>query len=218
MSESVDITNAIRAAVAHERAASGHADKYEQQMKSAGANMFHAFVLSAKGAPEHAGRKLDDKALLRLYKSTARRTWWDASLAAARLTDAAGKADRGHAKRLIQWYVDLEGARRARAQHAASCVAQRKKVDKQQVAAARSSRETTKAPTTAEMRELRDAAVMREAADQGIFAADVSVTVEDLLGECSRLQSAVKKVDQAHRADALEILKVTAREIERHVS
>lgn len=207
-----DITTAIRQALASERAAASHEDKYENQMKSAGASMYAAFTLALRAAPEYQGRKLDEKAILRIYKSTAPRKWWDEALAAAKVTTKDGKADRDHAKRLLQWHVDPEGARARRAQHALSCVSSRKRVAAKRTAAARGSRETPKAPTTAEMREI----AVSPALGAG-YAADQVVSIEDLLGECSRLSSAAKKVEPLHRAEALEKLRVTAREIERYV-
>lgn len=206
-----EILSAIRAAAANERAAAGHEDKYENQMKAAGANMFHAFTLAIRSAPVYKGRKLDDAAVLRIYKSTSPRQWWDEHLAAAKFVDGRGKADREHAARLIQWHVDLEGARARRAKHALSCVSTRKRVEKQRGVASYGSRENRKsAPSTEEMREL--------AAGQGEEnAAETVISVEDLLGEVNRLSSAAKKVEPAHRAEALEAVRQAARQIERYV-
>lgn len=230
MSQNPDAVTHIRAAVAHERAAAGHEDKYENQMKAAGASMYAAFAAAAKAAPEHQGRKIDDKALLRLYKGTAPRPWWDAALAAAKLTTGSGKADRDHAKRLIQWHVDLDGARARRAQHAIACVSGRKKLSKERTSAARGSRETPKqspaAPSTAAMRAIAPSAGASAAGGFGAgpeegdrewsYEYDM-VTLEDLLGEVARLQIAAKKVEAGHRADALAAVRHAARQIERYV-
>lgn len=206
-----DIQTAIRSAAAHERAAAGHEDKYANQMRSAGASMFHAFTLALKAAPEFQGRKVDDKTVLKFYKSTQPRKWWDEHLRHAKFLDGKGKPDRDHAKRLLQWHIDPEGAQRRRAQHAMQVVASRKKVATQRTRAARGSTLTPE-PMTEEMREL---AAELEAGDKA--RAEPTVSTQDLLGECNRLQSAAKKVDPAHRAAALEVLRVTAREIERYV-
>lgn len=204
-----DIQNCIRAALANERAAAGHEDKYSNQMRSAGANMFHAFTLALKTAPEYVGRKIDDKAVLRIYKSTAPRKWWDEHLRHAKFLDGKGRPDRDHAARLLQWHVDPEGAQKRRAKHVMQVVASRKKVDKQRTQAARGST-LTHEPMTDEMREL---AAELDATPRS----EPSVSTQDLLGECNRLQSAAKKVDPSHRGTALEILRVTAREIERYI-
>ena len=207
MSASHDVVGQIRAAIAHERAAAGHEDKYENQMKSAGASMYAAFVAAVRGSEEHKGRKIDEKAILRLYKSTAPRPWWDEALAAAKLVDGRGKADREHAKRLIQWHVDLDGARQRRAQHALSCVKGRKSLSRQGSTASRGSREHPKqAPSTEEMRTLT-------AGEEN----SATVTLEDLLGEVARLQVAAKRVEAEHRSDALAAVRGAAREIERYV-
>ncbi|MBF6571701.1 MAG: hypothetical protein IVW54_22910 [Candidatus Binataceae bacterium] len=200
-----DIVSHIRQAVAHERAAAGHEDKYENQMKAAGASMYAAFVAAVRSSDEHKGRKIDDKAILRLYKSTAPRPWWDAALLAARVTTTAGKADREHSKRLIQWHVDLDGARQRRAQHALRVVSGRKSLSKQGTTATQGARVRPE-PTTAEVRTLT---ATPDSAGE--------VRLEDLLGEVSRLQLAAKRVEPAHRAEALEVLKVSARQIERYV-
>lgn len=196
-----EIHQAIRAALGHERAAAGHEDKYEQQMRSAGASMYAAFALAAKSQPEYQGRKLDEKAIARLYKGTAPRKWWDEHLAAAKVVDGKGKADRDRAKRLIQWHVDPDGAAARRVQRAQQKVSQRR----QSVSAARGPRVAPESHVTPVMQQL---AAAGEAP---------TVTLEDLLGEVSRLQSAARKVEEAHRADALEAVKNAAREVERYV-
>lgn len=212
-----EIITAIRAAAAHERAASSHEDKYENQMKSAGASMFAAFTLAIRQAPVYLGRRLDDGAVLRIYKSTSPRPWWDEHLAAAKLVDGKGRPDREHAKRLIQWHVDLDGARARRAQHSLKVMASRKRVAAERTSAARGSTVTPKSePVTAEMREL--AQELGYGADAlGVEDTTPPVSVNDLLGEINRMSAAVRKVEAAHRGEALEKLRAVAREIERYV-
>ena len=221
-----NIHQLIRAAAAHEDAASRHEDKYEQQMKSAGASMYQAFTLALAAAPEFQGRRLDEKAVLRIYQSTRPRQWWDAELVAARLLagPAGGqKADRERAKRLIQWHVDPAGAASRRAQHALKEAARRKSLNAKSNARAQGAR----VPPKSEAREARHAAKVTAAAQDAAVGhrgldADLKqimdVPLDDLMREVSRMGSAVKRVPAEHRGTVREALVVTAREVERYIA
>lgn len=203
----VDITTAIRSAVAHERAAAAHEDRYANQMKAAGASMYHAFTLALKGVEEFKGRKLDDKAIERIYKSTKPRPWWDAALAAAKFLDGKQRADRDHALRLIQWHLDPEGAYARRLQNSVKAVASRKRAATSGLTSTRKQAASAPAaPATEEMRALTENS-----------APERTPTVEDLLGEVNRISSAARKVEPANRGEALEALRTAARNLERYV-
>ena len=214
----------IRSACGHEDAAVRHEDKYEQQMKAAGASMYQAFTLALAAAPEFAGRKIDDKAVLRIYQSTRPRPWWDAELKAAGVDAQKQAVDRERAKRLIQWHVDPEAAKGRRAQHALKEAARRKSLNAKGDRAARGARVP---PKSGGAREARHAAAVTQASSAAAHAgrpeldADLKqmmdVPLDDVLGECSRISSAVKRVKPADRAAVQEVLRVTAREIERYV-
>lgn len=220
------IQQAIRQATAHEDAASRHEDKYEQQMKSAGASMYQAFTLALAAAPEFQGRRLDEKAILRIYQSTRPRQWWDAELVAARLLagPAGGqKADRERAKRLIQWHVDPAGAASRRAQHALKEAARRKSLNAKSNARAQGAREHPKS----EAREAHHAAKVTAAAQDAAVGhrgldADLKqmmdVPLDDLLREASRISSDVKKVRVEHRGAVRDILITAAREVEEYIA
>jgi hypothetical protein len=218
MSAANDILQHIRQAAAHETAATRHEDRYEQQMKSAGASMYQAFCIALRASEQFHGRKIDDKAVLRIYQSTAPRKWWDEHLKAAKYPS------RDEAKRLIQWHVDPAGAQARRAQHVLSVVASRKKLEKQRGAETRGSTLTPK-PAMSEAKHaeritegnVKAALAGRElprAVAEEEHAAPVA-TREDLLGEVNRISAAVRKVRELQRDAVLEILRVTAREIER---
>lgn len=207
LANSVEIHNAIRAAVAHERAALNHEDKYEQQMKAAGASMYAAFATALKLTEDYQGRQIDDSAVLRIYRGTKPRRWWDAHLAAAK------GGDREYAGRLIQWHIDPDQARRRRAQHAIACDAVNKRVAKQRTNAAHGSYKNPKIvktePRTEDMRALAE--------EPQVEVAAAKVTLEDLLGEVNRLQSAARKVEAGHRGEAMEAVRAAARELERWI-
>lgn len=225
MSQS-DILQHIRQAQAHADAAVRHEDRYGQQMRSAGASMYQAFTLALKTAPDYRGRKLDEKAILRLYKSTAPRPWWDAHLTAAKLVDASGRADRDRAKRLIQWHVDPNGAQERRAQAAMRALAGKKRIADQKVAQTRGEMRPKSAPA----REAAHSARITEANTTAALAGrelsrkepllgteNATATLDDLLGELNRISAAVRRVRAGERGPVLEILRVTAREVERYV-
>lgn len=98
----------IRQAVAHERAAFSHKDKYVQQMKAAGSEMYSAFCMAAIAAPERSGRRNEERDLLKLYESNEKRTWWDKELSQVHSIKVKDKRD--YAKRLIQWHTDPAAA------------------------------------------------------------------------------------------------------------
>jgi hypothetical protein len=144
-----DIQRLLREAAANEVAAARHEDRYEAQLKAAGANVYHAFAIALRASPEFSGRQIDDKAIARIYTSPKPRPWWDKHLATVRVD---GKpATREWGKRLIQWHLDPEAAQARRAQHTIALVAGRKKLQKQRTAESRGSRETPKASRDARL-------------------------------------------------------------------
>lgn len=152
------INLALRTAAGHARAANevvAQADRsYEMKMKSAGASVWEAWALAVKSQPEFHGRKLDDKALVRIYESTKARPWWDRHLSAVKIE---GKpANREWAKRTLQWHVDPDAARARRAKDVALRAANHKK-HKEKVEAQgrrRPQAGAAREPSTAEMREV----------------------------------------------------------------
>jgi hypothetical protein len=223
MSASNDILQHIRQAQAHADAAIRHEDRYGQQMRAAGASMYQAFTLALKGADEYRGRKLDEKAILRLYKSTTPRPWWDAHLCTAKLVDASGRADRDKAKRLIQWHVDPDGAQERRAQAAMRALASKKRLSDQKVAQTQGAMRPKSAPAREAVHSARiteantTAALGGRELEAGPVHAASAVSMEDLLGELNRISAAVRRVKAGERDAVLEILRVTAREVEGHV-
>jgi hypothetical protein len=135
----------IRQAIAHERAAGSHDDKYEQQMKSAGAEMYAAFEAALRAAPEYKGRQIDDKAIARIYQSPTRRPWWDKELAVASIK---AKDRRDYALRLIQWHLDPSKAQANRGREIAYQASARLK--DQRVTPARGKRPPQDEPTPTE--------------------------------------------------------------------
>lgn len=95
----------IQKAAAHEDAAGRADEKYQQQMKAAGAELFEAFklVMADAGKPVPT----DPVAFDRFY-AYARKADWDAAL-------AARKKDREWGKRLMQWHIDPEAAQARKA-------------------------------------------------------------------------------------------------------
>jgi hypothetical protein len=152
------INLALRTAAGHARAANdalaAAEGTYEMKMKSAGASVWEAWGLAVRAQPEYHGRKLDDKALVRIYESTKARPWWDRHLSAVKF---AGKpVNREWAKRTLQWHTDPDAARARRAKDAAVSAANRKKVKEKSAAAAMTQgrRRPQAESTTAEMREV----------------------------------------------------------------
>lgn len=204
-----DVVQGIRQAAASERAAGSHEDKYANQMKSAGAAMYAAFRDAMMEQPDWKGRKIGEHVVKRVYESSKPRPWWDAYLEAAKFVDEKGAAKRDDARRLIQWHVDPAGAQTRRAQRQLQqAAAQRRLREKRREASQGMTSSPKSEPSTATMR-----AIGNSATEEGV--ADVSL--EDLLGECSRLQSAAKKVEAGHRAEAMLAVRNAARQIERYV-
>jgi hypothetical protein len=216
-----EINLALRTAAGHERAAreaeEQGAKTYEMKMISAGASAYAGFVLAIKAAPEYQGRKIDDAAIQRIYQSTKPRPWWDKHLAAVKVE---GKpATREWGARVIQWHLDPDAAKARRAK-AALRVASAHKALKEKANRATHGVRTpqAKVPTTTEV--LAHAAAVTKAlqpARELPRAAAEAVTLEDLLGDVSRINSTVRKVKAEDRAAVQDILRVTAREIERYV-
>ncbi len=161
------INLALRTAAGHARAARDvevQADKtYEMKMRSAGAAVYEAWGLAVRAQPEYHGRKIDDKALRRIYESTKARPWWDKYLSAVKVE---GKpATRDWAKRTVQWHLDPDAARARRAQGLVRSAAHHKRVKAQAAAGAaawggRTPQAGTGAgPTTAEMKKVISAVV-----------------------------------------------------------
>lgn len=149
---------ALRTAAGHARAAAdamSAADKtYEMKMKSAGAAVYEAWALAVRSQPEYAGRKIDDKALVRIYEGTTPRPWWDRHLASIKVE---GKpADREWAKRTLQWHLDPDAARARRLQAVVRAEGHRRKV--KEAGERRPNSGRTYAPSTGEMREVGKAA------------------------------------------------------------
>ncbi len=222
-----EINLALRTAAGHERAAlQAEADglkQYEMKMKSAGASAYAAFVLAAKAAPDLQGRKLDDKAIERLYTSPTRRPWWDEHLAKVKVDGRV--AGREWAARTIQWHLDPEAAKARRAKHALANANARKALKKAAPASAHGSREpqagrAAAAPTTHEMREIHRAAQTTALAGRELPPAasgvSASATREDCLGELNRIRSALGALREGAQFDeALDLLKAVARDLER---
>lgn len=153
---SVEIRNALHLAAGHERTAyrveKEAQDKFTDKMKSAGYSAFEAFSLAARDA--HPGRKIDDAALLRLYKSTTPRPWWDAHLRELKLHDGR-TADREWGNRIIQWHTDPDAAQARRVRHTLREATQRKAVKAKSAYGARAPQAE---PASAELRTLHKAA------------------------------------------------------------
>jgi hypothetical protein len=214
----------IRQAAAHEDAAGRHEDKYEQQMKSAGASMYEAFVLALRAAEEFKGRQIDDKAILRIYQSTKPRPWWDEQLKAAKLIAANGKADRERSTRLIQWHVDPNAAQGRRAQHALKEAARRKTLDKQgrgKTHGARVDRKRSQATEAKHSARVTEAAQTAALGGRELPEGDApapKMGLDDLLREVNRLSSAVRKVKPEHREEVCSMLVAAARDVERYIT
>jgi hypothetical protein len=208
-----DLQQAIRAALAHERAAGSHEDKYEQQMRSAGASMYAAFTAALRACEEYRGRQITERAILRIYQSPKPRPWWDQELAAAGVKKDDGRADRERAARLIQWHVDPDGARARRAKHVLASASARKKLTDQRSAAARGSR----APREVSRREadaVRGAARGVEVEIDPGNAAVQEAGRKQVLALLGRLQSKAKRVDLSALADAVDVLEAVERDFD----
>jgi hypothetical protein len=219
-----EINLALRTAAGHERTAyaaevTGQ-KQYAMKMASAGASAYSAFVLAIKAAPEYQGRKIDDAAIRRIYKSTRVRPWWDVHLRAVKIE---GKpADREWGKRLIQWHLDPMAAQarhvKANVRRVANHVKTRAKAEAW--GEQRSPQARDVAPNTAEMRTV--ARALQETALAGWESPETVVdaagpVLEDLLGEVNRISAAVRRVGAIDRSTVLDILRTTAREVERYV-
>jgi hypothetical protein len=217
-----DLQQAIRAALAHERAASSHEDKYEQQMKSAGASMYAAFTAALRACDEFRGRQISDRTILNVYQSPKPRPWWDDELAAAGVKREDGRADRERAARLIQWHVDPDAARARRAKHVLASASARKKLTDQRATAARGAR-APRAPTRAEVDRVREASherahagraePMAEQHDAGNAAVREAGRAQ-VLALLGRLQSKAKRVDLMALADAVDVLEAVERDFD----
>jgi hypothetical protein len=217
------IQQAIRAARAHEDAAGRHEDKYEQQMKSAGESMYSAFTLALRAAPEYQGRQINDAVILKIYKSTSPRKWWDAALAEAGIE---AKNARDWSMRLIQWSVDFEGAQKRRGLMISNQAEQRKKVANQTAAKTHGVR----TPRASQEREAVHAAKVTEAAHRSALGGreapslaretqrngEIGYTLQDCYGEINRIKVALGRMKApAQFNEAIELLKAVARDLEK---
>ncbi len=225
MTAASDVTQAIRAAAAHEAAATRHEERYELQMKSAGASMYAAFAAALRACDEFKGRQITDRTILNIYQSPKPRPWWDKELAAARLTVGKdGKADRERAARLIQWHVDPAAAAARRAKHALTLAAGRKRLEKQAPARAHGSRAPrAAAPTRAQADRVKAAAEDRAHAGRELAPAggghEGGNAVRDparasVLALLGRLQSKARRVVLHALADAVDILEAVERDLD----
>lgn len=226
MSAATSITQSIRAAAAHEAAAGRHDERYEQQMKAAGASMYAAFCAALRAAPEFQGRQISDRTVLNIYQSPKPRPWWDKELAAARLIAKDGKtADRERAARLIQWHVDPAGAAARRAKHALTLAAGRKRLEKQGSGPAHGSRAPrAAAPSRAQADRVTAAAHERAHAGRDLA---MSATTEEgnaaglreagraeVLALLGRLQSKARRAPVTALADAVDVLEAVERDLD----
>lgn len=210
------INLALRTAAGHARAASDAltaADRtYEMKMKSAGASVWEAWTLAVRAQPEYQGRKLDDRALERIYESTKPRPWWDKQLSAVKVE---GKpANREWAKRTMQWHTDPDAARVRAAKNNALRAANHKKA-KEKVEAQGKRRPQAGAPTTAEMSEFartvkavieREGSAPKTPTDYGWDA------VNELLDRVRRALN--RPLNEVQLAEADALLRITAEGLE----
>jgi hypothetical protein len=212
-----DIQQHIRQAAASEVAAGRHEDRYAAQMKSAGASMYAGFCLALRASDEFQGRKIDDKAILRLYQSTKPRPWWDEHLKAAKFVDSKGHANRHAATRLIQWHVDPGAAEARHAQGKVQQLVAQKKLAKQRTTAARGM--NSHEPTAREAQVLVQSAANSAHAGRELPPTEApETTAEDLMGELNRLISSARKVKAGERTAVFEIVRAAARDIERYIA
>jgi hypothetical protein len=126
------------------------------KMKSAGAAVYEAWGLAVRSQPEYQGRKIDDKALERIYSGTTARPWWDKHLAAVKVD---GKpADREWAKRTLQWHLDPDAAKERALRTVARSQATRRRVKEAAERRPAGNSGRTSAPSTKEVREVGKAA------------------------------------------------------------
>lgn len=229
MSQHTDIIRQIREAAAFEGTAGKYDDRYEQTMKSAGASMYAAFATALRAQSEYQGRQIDERAVQRIYQSPKPRPWWDVMLLEAGYRkDGTPKSRMGGAADLIQWHLDPVKAAKARGKHILTDATRRERLEKQGVKESRKARASQvaqpKSATIAEQAKgsaagglggLRKSANGKGAPE--LTAEERAVSVEDLLGEVNRIGSAVRKVKADARLSVLEVLRVTAREIEGYV-
>lgn len=220
-----EITQSIRAAAAHEAAATRHDERYEQQMKSAGASMYAAFTAALRSTPEYHGRQITDRTVLNLYQSSKPRPWWDKELLAAGVQAKHGQPDRERASRLIQWHVDPTAAQSRRAKHALTLAAGRKRLEKQGAGAAHGAR----APRAGGSTVTRAAADrVNAAAHEGAHAGRDLESAQGLdnaagmressraevLALIGRLQSKARRVEVTALADAIDVLEAVERDLD----
>ena len=226
MTPAQEIQLNLRTAAGHERAAQdAEAEgtrKYEMKMISAGAAAYGAFALALKAAPDYQGRKIDDKAIRRIYESTKPRPWWDEHLARVKVNGATATREWG--KRLIQWHIDPEAAKARHARRLADDTARRKVLKEKEERRARGPRSPqvhAAPPTRREVDKVVTAAASTALAGRELPRlehTEAHATREDCLGEVNRIKSAVGKLKDAAQFDAaVELLKAAAREIERIV-
>lgn len=201
------INLALRTAAGHYRAANDvlttAESTCEMKYKSAGASVWEAWCLAVRALPEMAGRKLDDKALARLFSSPKRRPWWDKHLAAVKVE---GKpATRDWASRTLQWHLDPDAARARRAQQRAVTAGHQRKV--REAAAkvhSRYSNTEKREPTTAEFRKVVER-VTSASGTEGALARAERDEIERLL---SRLGTVVRSfTNPVKRAEATAALR-----------
>lgn len=217
-----EINLALRTAAGHERAAldaeAAASKTYEMKMKSAGASAYSAFALAIRAAPEYQGRKIDDKAISRIYQSNKPRPWWDQHLAKVKVSGAP--ATREWAKRTILWHMDPEAALARRAHSIASKAAERNRLKEKQKSTGQGAR-APQQPSTATMRKMHAAA--QDAAHAGRELPSLERvepaaghTLQDAQGEINRIKVAVGRLTTtAQFNDAVELLKATARDLEK---
>lgn len=205
------INLALRTAAGHARAANdvlSQADRaYEMKMKSAGASVWEAWALAVRAQPEYTGRKIDDKALVRIYESTKARPWWDSHLSAVKVE---GKpANREWAKRTMQWHLDPDAARVRRAKDVALSAANRKKIkEKAETQGRRRPQAGAAEPSTAEMLELAKA----YGAPPNYAVPRPTDEARRLLARCRQAIEAMTAHEQL--AEAEEILRLAAEGLE----
>lgn len=215
---------ALRTAAGHARAAAdamSAADKtYEMKMKSAGAAVYEAWGLAVRAQPEYAGRKIDDKALVRIYEGTTPRPWWDKHLAAIKVE---GKpADREWAKRTLQWHLDPDAARARRLQAVVRSAAHNRRVKEAASRPAAGHSGRSNAPSTGEMRTVGKAVELGmgygpataapEAYTPPAFAATATMDALDRLLE--RIRKAVRGMSDVKLAEAETLVRELVEQLE----
>lgn len=216
-----EIQQSIRAAAAHEAAATRHDERYEAQMRAAGASMYAAFCAALRACDEFRGRQITDRTILHIYQSPKPRPWWDKELAAARLTVGKdGKADRERAARLIQWHVDPAGAAARRAKHALTLAAGRKRLEKQPSGSAHGSRAPRAAPTRAEAERVKAGAEERASSRSFVAeraepdASPRNAAKAEVLALIGRLQSKARRCAIVALADVIDVLEAVERDLD----